>query len=261
MKRIVLLTAILLSIAANLFADVIMLKSGERIEGALKEKTETALTVTLPDNKEITYSLSEVDEINGIKTTPPKAETTVAAAITETAPVQPPIPAVVNPAGRAQNRLRPRTITPQPNARTALSANPNALGSPLTPQEERVIAAIIIVLVVLLIMLYVYSAICLQIISIKTNQQPSWMAWIPIANLFLMCKIGKINYLWLLPIVISFIPVVGNHIGLPVNILVFGFLWYKIALARGKDGWIGILCVIPIIGLFTMGYLAFSKKI
>lgn len=256
MKSFILLTAILLFTATGLFADVIILKSGEKIEGALKEKTEAALTITLPDNKEITYSLNEVDEINGIKTTPPMAETPATAAITEAAPVQPTVPA-----GMTQNRLRPRATTPRPNVRAASPANPNDLGSPLTPQEERIIATILIIIVGLFIILYIYSAICLQIISIKTGQQPAWMAWIPIANLFLMCKIGKLNYLWLLPIVISFIPVVGGYIGLPVNILIFGFLWYKIALSRGKDGWIGILCVIPVIGLFTMGYLAFSKKI
>jgi hypothetical protein len=42
------------------------------------------------------------------------------------------------------------------------------------------------------------------------------------------------------------------------NPVFFGYLWYNIALARNKPGWIGAITFLPIVNLFTMGYLAFS---
>ena len=115
------------------------------------------------------------------------------------------------------------------------------------------------VIIFICLLLYIYSAICLQIIAKKTGQHPAWMAWIPVANLFLMCKIGKLDYKWLLLLLVSFVPLIGTFFG-PICVLFWtAFAWYKIAIARGKEGWIGAITIIPVIGLFTMGYLAFSR--
>jgi len=109
------------------------------------------------------------------------------------------------------------------------------------------------------LLFYVYSAVCLQIIAKKTDRHPAWMAWIPIANLFLMCKIGKLDYKWLLLLLVLFVPLIGPFFGPLCALFWTAFAWYKIALARGKEGWIGAITVIPAVGFFTMGYLAFSK--
>lgn len=36
---------------------------------------------------------------------------------------------------------------------------------------------------------YVWVALCLHIIANKTNTPNAWLAWIPIANIYLMCKV------------------------------------------------------------------------
>lgn len=110
------------------------------------------------------------------------------------------------------------------------------------------------IITILCILFYIYSALCLQFIAKKTNREPTWLAWIPIANLFLMCKIASIAYWWLLLLLLAFIPIIGFL----VTIGFFGFLWYKIALTRNKPGWLGALSIIPIANLVIMGYLAFS---
>jgi len=110
-----------------------------------------------------------------------------------------------------------------------------------------------------LLIVYVYCSICLQIIAKKTDQRPAWMAWVPIANLFLMCKIGKMDYKWLLLLLVSFVPLIGPFFGPICALFWTAFVWYKIALARGKEGWMGAITIIPVVGFFTMGYLAFSK--
>ena len=114
-------------------------------------------------------------------------------------------------------------------------------------------------IILVFLLFYIYSAICLQVITKKTNQEPAWMAWIPVANLFLMCKIGKLDYKWLLLLLVSFVPLIGTFFG-PICVLFWtAFAWYKIAIARGKEGWLGAITIIPVVGIFTMGYLAFSR--
>jgi hypothetical protein len=36
--------------------------------------------------------------------------------------------------------------------------------------------------------IYVYIAYSIMVIANKTNTENSWLAWIPIANLYLLCK-------------------------------------------------------------------------
>ena len=94
---------------------------------------------------------------------------------------------------------------------------------------------------------YVYLAFCLQTIANKTNTEHGWLAWIPIANVYLMCKIAEKPWWWLL---LCLIPI--------VNIVIMVILWMGIAQARDKKGWLGILMIIPIANFVVLGYLAFS---
>ena len=52
-------------------------------------------------------------------------------------------------------------------------------------------AGMIIFLLVLLVVLYIYSSLTLMIVAKRLNVEPAWLAWIPIANLYLMSKIAK----------------------------------------------------------------------
>jgi hypothetical protein len=93
---------------------------------------------------------------------------------------------------------------------------------------------------------YIYMAICLQVIAKKTNTTNDWMAWIPIANIFLMINIARKPLWWF---ILLLIPVVNIVIGI--------ILWMTIAERRGKENWIGVLLIVPVIGIFVPGYLAF----
>ena len=97
------------------------------------------------------------------------------------------------------------------------------------------------------IAIYVYLAICLQTIARKTGTEHGWLAWIPIANAYLMCKVAGKPGWWLL---LFFIPI--------VNIVIMVIVWMGIAEARDKKGWLGILMIVPIANLVIPGYLAFS---
>jgi len=94
---------------------------------------------------------------------------------------------------------------------------------------------------------YIYLAVCLQTIARKTNTPNGWLAWIPIANIYLMCVIAGKAWWWLLLCLIPY-----------VNIIFIVILWWKIAEARGKPGWWGLLFLVPVVNLVIIGVIAFS---
>ena len=98
------------------------------------------------------------------------------------------------------------------------------------------------------ILLYIWMAVCLQTIARKTNTPNGWLAWIPIANIYLMCVIAGKAWWWLLLCLIPY-----------VNIIFIIILWWKICEARGKPGWWSLLIVlVPIVDFIMLGVTAFS---
>ncbi len=101
----------------------------------------------------------------------------------------------------------------------------------------------------ILLIVYIYFCLCLQFIAVKTDTKYPWLAWIPLANIFLMCSIGKIRFWWIL---LLLVPI--------VNVIVDFFMWFKVIKARNKPGWLLILMILPLINYIVMGYLAFSRR-
>ena len=103
--------------------------------------------------------------------------------------------------------------------------------------------------------LYIYTSVCLMVIAQKTNTNNAWLAWIPIANIFLMTSVAKQHWgLALAILVIGFIPLLNI---VSVGLLVY--VWWLISERRGKHGALSLLLLLPIVNLVYMGYLAFSK--
>jgi len=104
--------------------------------------------------------------------------------------------------------------------------------------------------------LYVYASLALMAIAQKTKTENPWLAWIPFANLYLMTQIGKVPWWTLLIVVLTgFIPVVGVLVSLGIMV----WWWWKIAEARHRPGWWGVLMLLPVVNLVLMGMLAWSK--
>lgn len=117
---------------------------------------------------------------------------------------------------------------------------------------------------------YIYLAYCLMVIAGKLDVPNGWLAFIPVANVYLMCKIVGISGWYLL---LAFAPIVGAFL-IPLNatlglivyaagflvVLVFYvYLWWKIAEQRLRPGWYGILMLVPIANLIVPGVLAFRE--
>ena len=96
--------------------------------------------------------------------------------------------------------------------------------------------------------LYLYFGITLMIIAKRSNTPNSGLAFLPIANLFLMCSIGRRPGWWVL---LLLVPI--------VNIVIVAMIWMSIAEVREKPVWTGALVTLPGIGLIVPLYFCFGQ--
>lgn len=96
---------------------------------------------------------------------------------------------------------------------------------------------------------YIFYAVTLMMIARRTQTSGAGLAWIPIANLFLMCHIARRPNWWG---VMCFVPI--------LNLLFFTMLWMGIAEASGKSIFVGLLAIVPFVGLLVPAYLALTAK-
>ena len=92
---------------------------------------------------------------------------------------------------------------------------------------------------------YAVMAASLMVIARKTGTPAEWMAWIPIANIVLMCRIAGKSGWWTLLVLIPL-----------VNIVVGVVIWIGIARARGKSPALLFLFLIPVVGILVPVLLA-----
>lgn len=109
--------------------------------------------------------------------------------------------------------------------------------------------------IIITIAVYIYFAFALMTIAQKTKTKNAWLAWIPIANVYLMIQIAKLNWWWIFALLLSFIPIVGS---LALTGLM-AWWWWRIAEIKKRPGWWGILMIIPIVNLIIIGILAWGK--
>ncbi len=97
------------------------------------------------------------------------------------------------------------------------------------------------------LLFYAYFCAMLMLIAKRAGVPNPWMAWVPVLNFVLMCRIARRPDWW---IVLALVPL--------VNFVVIVVLWMDIAKVLGKPGWIGLLFIVPVVGLAVPAYLAFS---
>ncbi len=88
-----------------------------------------------------------------------------------------------------------------------------------------------------------------MVLARRLHVENSWLAWIPIANLYLLTKMAKREWWFLLGFLIPY-----------VNIFIAALLWSDIGVRLGKSAWVGALVVLPYIGVFVPGYLVIFSE-
>jgi hypothetical protein len=91
------------------------------------------------------------------------------------------------------------------------------------------------------LLLYLFTCYCYKLICEKTGNKPGVLIWLPLLQVFPLLRAASMSPLWVL---VPFAPVV----------------WcFKIAKARGKSAWVGVLLLFPVVSVFAFLYLAFSN--
>ncbi len=99
------------------------------------------------------------------------------------------------------------------------------------------------------IVTFISAIIPIYILAKKTNTPKAWLAFIPIAQLYLFCKIGGKPGWWML---LMFIPI--------IQIFIFTFTWMGIAQVRNRPPWLGLFILVPVVNLIFPWYLALSDE-
>jgi len=104
------------------------------------------------------------------------------------------------------------------------------------------------VLVVVLIVAYLFFAWTLWTLAKKMKAEPAWLAWIPLAQLFLIPIMAGYHWAFGFLFLIPF-----------VNIVASVFFFWKVYEKRKYPGWWAVVCVgglIPLIGfVFSLASL------
>jgi tetratricopeptide (TPR) repeat protein len=98
------------------------------------------------------------------------------------------------------------------------------------------------------LLLYLFSCAMLFLIAEKTNTGLAWLAFVPIAQIYILAKAAGKPGWWL---ILLLVPL--------VNIVVFLVVSVGIARRRGKSVLWGILMFIPCTTLIALGYLGLSR--
>lgn len=116
--------------------------------------------------------------------------------------------------------------------------------------------AVGVVLVVLIALaLYIYTALAWQTIAKKLGYKKAWLAWIPIANYFLLPILARKEKDW----------AYGFLILVPIVNAVMAIIWmWKIFEKRKYPGWFSLAPIIPEVGgiliLVALGFVAWHDK-
>ncbi len=115
------------------------------------------------------------------------------------------------------------------------------------------IAVGIFLAIILFAGIYVYYALAWSTIAKKLKYKKPWLAWIPVAQLFLIPILAKKKWVW------------GFMFLVPIANIVFCIIWtWKIFEKRKYPGWLSLSMIIPKVGgilyLIAIGFVAWGKK-
>jgi Zn-dependent protease len=118
-----------------------------------------------------------------------------------------------------------------------------------------IVGAMLIPALIMGLVLYIYSSWATMVIANKLNVPNGWLAFIPIANVYLMTQMADVPAWMTLLILLPIIPFLGGLAFMAIMI----WWWWKICEKRGREGWWSLLMLIPIVNLVILGMLAWSE--
>jgi hypothetical protein len=235
-------------------ADEIELTSGKKVTGQISEQTAQLVKMIDPAvGVPVTYYMDEITSINGAAVKQPElppapvpptavAEPIVTPGPVATALAPEPVQAPVMVEAPVPAKLTVQEPTPIKQVVVPASPRTARLGKPSSPVA-------LVMAITFAVIAYLLLFIPYYILANKTGTANSWMAFVPILNMYLAVKIASRPGWWC---VLLFIPLVG--------FVIWMICLVDIAKIRHKPAWVGILFVVPIVGFFIPWYLAISDS-
>ncbi len=114
----------------------------------------------------------------------------------------------------------------------------------------------------LLLGIYIYTALAYMFLARKIGVKPAWLAWIPIANLYLISKMARMH--WWPMLLLLLVPIPGLNILAIIALTIFIFFWHTKIFARvGRPEWWAVTLFLPSIGTIVfyvfLGMAAWGK--
>ena len=124
------------------------------------------------------------------------------------------------------------------------------------------LSGFLVILAVACLAAYIFHSLCLYLIAKKLAVPNPWLAWIPIANLWTVSAAAGREWWWAVILIALGVLSASPAIGIIFNLACVGcwvYLWMCITANLGRNKWLGLLIVLPIVNFIWMGILAFSK--
>ena len=115
--------------------------------------------------------------------------------------------------------------------------------------DPALMAGMGMVVLIVLAVLYIYSSLCLYLIAKKLNVEAAWTAWVPLLQVWAFLRSAGKSLAWIL---LLLVPLVNAIVGV--------YLWICITENLGKNKWLGLLMLLPVVNLIFLGMLAFSAR-
>jgi len=97
---------------------------------------------------------------------------------------------------------------------------------------------------------YLFSSYCFYKIYQKLGERDPWFAWVPILNIWIMYRTGNQSPYWAIGLCIPFVNIVAAVFAIIALV--------NIVKRLGKNPWLIVLMIIPLVGLAVQYYIAFG---
>ena len=115
--------------------------------------------------------------------------------------------------------------------------------------NEKITTIELLFLVAWVVMSFIWNAICLRRIAKKSRTEPSWLAWVPIGQLYLIFKLARTSGWYMLFV---YVPFFGSLLALAV--------WSRVPKCLGIVGAQRFLIIVPLVSDIYIGWLAFRQE-
>jgi len=99
------------------------------------------------------------------------------------------------------------------------------------------------------LVVYLYIAYCLREIARKRGYSHPWFAWVPILDVYLLCRMAEKGVFWT---ILCLLPI--------VDVIFLAIIFVKLARVLHHNRWYGLLLLVPVVNYVVLWDLSFGLR-